>query len=153
MHKKVLAGSVLAVSAFALVACSSSGGSTSGGSTPSTTQATGGTTTQATTPAATSTSRSGTFAGLNGKHVAGTVEVSASSVVLSGFSSDMGPDLHVYLANGSDEAAVAAGKEIGKLATGSSQTFSISGVDTSGYTTVVIHCDKAKASFGAAPLS
>jgi hypothetical protein len=99
-------------------------------------------------------SRTGTFEGLNDKHVAGTAAVSDAQIVLSGFSSDAGPDLHIYLASGSDENAVAAGKEIGSIAFDKpSQTFSISGVDASKYTTVVIHCDKAKAVFGAATLT
>jgi hypothetical protein len=98
--------------------------------------------------------RTGTFEGLNDKHVAGTAAMSDAQLVLSGFSSDAGPDLHIYLANGSDENAVAAGKEIGSIAFDKpSQTFSTSGVDASKYTTVVIHCDKAKAVFGAATLT
>lgn len=102
----------------------------------------------------TTSTRTGTFGGLNDKHVAGTAAVSDAQIVLSGFSSDAGPDLHIYLANGSDENAVAAGKEIGSIAFDKpSQTFSISGVDASKYTTVVIHCDKAKAVFGAATLT
>jgi hypothetical protein len=102
----------------------------------------------------TTSTRTGTFEGLNDKHVAGTAAVSDAQLVLSGFSSDAGPDLHIYLANGSDENAVAAGKEIGSIAFDKpSQTFSTSGVDASKYTTVVIHCDKAKAVFGAATLT
>ena len=53
--------------------------------------------------------RKGTFEGLNGKKVAGTVMVADGKVELSGFSSDEGPDLHLYLAKGSDEAAVMVG--------------------------------------------
>ncbi len=94
------------------------------------------------------------FAGLNGKKVTGTAQVSGSGVTLSGFSSDEGPDLHVYLTNGTDEAAVSAGKQLGAVKFDKkSQTFALNGVDASGYTTVVIHCDKAKAVFGAAKLS
>ena len=55
--------------------------------------------------------------GTHDKHVAGTGPAKADAqLVLSGFSSDAGPDLHIYLANGSDENAVAAGKEIGNVA-------------------------------------
>lgn len=98
--------------------------------------------------------RTGTFEGLNDKHVAGTAAVSGAQIVLSGFSSDAGPDLHIYLANGSDENAVTAGKEIDRIAFDKpSQTFSISGVDASKYSTVVVHCDKARAVFGAATLT
>ncbi|MFI2489282.1 DM13 domain-containing protein [Promicromonospora kroppenstedtii] len=98
--------------------------------------------------------RTGTFEGLNDKSVAGMVEVSDTELVLSGYSSDEGPDLHVYLTDGTDEAAVAAGTEIDVVAFDeASQTFALDGVDVAGYDTVVIHCDKAKAVFGAAPVA
>ncbi|AZG47553.1 DM13 domain-containing protein [Gordonia insulae] len=98
-------------------------------------------------------SRTGQFGGLNGKAVSGMAMVSDDEIVLSGFSSDEGPDLHVYLTNGTDQTAVGAGKEIGTVAYDKdSQTFMLEGVDASSYTTVVINCDKAKAVFGAAPL-
>ncbi|QHC59569.1 DM13 domain-containing protein [Rathayibacter sp. VKM Ac-2760] len=98
---------------------------------------------------------SGTFAGLNDKKVSGTVSVADGKIVLAGFSSDEGPDLHVYLTGGTDEAAVAAGVEIDAVSFDTaSQTFALGGgVDASSYTDVVIHCDKAKAVFGAAALS
>jgi hypothetical protein len=101
-----------------------------------------------------SSARAGTFEGLNSKHVAGTAAVNDAQIVLSGFSSDAGPDLHIYLTDGTDENAVAAGKELGTIASDkASQAFSITGVDMSKYTTVVINCDKAKAVFGAAKLT
>ena len=69
------------------------------------------------------------------------------------FSSDEGPDLHVYLTKGSTESDVAAGKEIAAIKFDqATQSFPLTGIDTMGYTTVVIHCDKAKAVFGAASL-
>lgn len=37
------------------------------------------------------------FAGLDGKKVTGSAKVGGAGVTLSGFSSDEGPDLHVYL--------------------------------------------------------
>jgi len=99
-------------------------------------------------------SRTGSFAGLNGKKVAGTVTVADGKVTLSGFSSDEGPDLHLYLTNGDDEAAVTAGKTLGKVSYDTaSQTFELSDIDADTYDTVVVHCDKAKAVFGAAGLS
>ena len=99
-------------------------------------------------------SRTGSFAGLNGKKVAGTVTVADGKVTLSGFSSDEGPDLHLYLTNGDDEAAVTAGKTLGKVSYDSaSQTFELGSIDAGTYDTVVVHCDKAKAVFGAAGLS
>jgi hypothetical protein len=98
-------------------------------------------------------SRTGTFAGLNGKKVAGTVTVAAGKVTLAGFSSDEGPDLHLYLTKGSDEAAVAAGKTLGAVSYDSdSQSFELGSIDAANYDTVVVHCDKAKAVFGAAVL-
>lgn len=147
MRSTELKGAALLTIALALAACSSSKemqpGSAMSQSTPP----------PAMSQSMTST-RTGTFEGLNDKHVAGTAAVSDAQLVLSGFSSDAGPDLHIYLANGSDENAVAAGKEIGSVAYDKpSQTFSTSGVDASKYTTVVIHCDKAKAVFGAATLT
>lgn len=96
----------------------------------------------------------GTFMGLNGKHVSGTVTVTDNQVTVSGFSSDQGPDLHIYLTKGTDESGVSAGAELAPVSYNSaSQTFSLNGVAPNDYTYVVIHCDKAKAVFGAAPLS
>jgi hypothetical protein len=100
------------------------------------------------------TSRTGSFAGLNGKKVSGTVAVADGKVTLSGFSSDEGPDLHLYLTNGDDEAAVTAGKTLGKVSYDTaSQTFELGDIDAITFDTVVVHCDKAKAVFGAAGLS
>jgi Electron transfer DM13 len=122
--------------------------------TPAMSQSTGAPAMSQSAAPGSASARTGTFGGLNDKHVAGTASVTAAQIVLSGFSSDAGPDLHIYLANGTDESAVAAGKEIGSIAFDqTSQTFSTAGVDTSKYTTVVIHCDKAKAVFGAAALT
>ncbi|MFD4558503.1 DM13 domain-containing protein [Streptomyces sp. NPDC058469] len=105
-------------------------------------------------PAMQSADKQGMFAGLNGKKVSGSAQVSGTGVKLSGFSSDEGPDLHVYLTNGTDEAAVSAGKQLGAVKfDAKSQTFALNGVNASMYSTVVIHCDKAKAVFGAAKLS
>ncbi|KJL22257.1 Electron transfer DM13 [Microbacterium oxydans] len=98
--------------------------------------------------------KTGTFMGLNEKKVSGTVTVSGDEVALSGFSSDEGPDLHVYLTNGTDEAAVSAGMLVDAVSFDTAtQTFMLDGIDTSEYSYVVIHCDKAKAVFGAAELS
>lgn len=98
-------------------------------------------------------SRTGTFMGDNGKHVAGSVTVSDSEITFSGFSSDEGPDLHVYLTNGSAETDVTSGKEVDPIKFDqASQTFKLMGVDPASYSTVVIHCDKANAVFGSAHL-
>jgi ABC-type oligopeptide transport system substrate-binding subunit len=160
MRPRALAAIALLAGTLALTACSSSSTDTStqpstgASSTPSATAPDSSTpATQSTAPEATS-GQTGTFSGLNGKKVSGTVSVSADSIVLSGFSSDEGPDLHIYLTDGTDESAVTAGKEISTVAFDkAAQTFSLDGVDISQYSDVVIHCDKAKAVFGAATLS
>ena len=156
MRSTELKGVALLTIALALAACSNSKEIQPGSAMSQSSSAPA--MSQSTPPPAmsqsTTSTRTGTFEGLNDKHVAGTAAVSDAQIVLSGFSSDAGPDLHIYLANGSDENAVAAGKEIGSIAFDKpSQTFSTSGVDASKYTTVVIHCDKAKAVFGAATLT
>jgi len=98
--------------------------------------------------------RTGDFAGQGEKSVAGTVTVSDSEIVLSDYSSDEGPDLHIYLTNGDDEAAISAGMLIDTvLFDEATQTFTLDGVDVAGYDTVVIYCDKVKAIFGSALLS
>lgn len=98
--------------------------------------------------------KTGTFMGLNEKNVSGTVTVTHDEIALSGFSSDEGPDLHVYLTNGTDEAAISAGMLVDAVSFDTAtQTFALDGIDTSEYSYVVIHCDKAKAVFGAAELS
>ena len=104
--------------------------------------------------AMTMTEKTGAFMGLNEKTVSGTVTVTDDEITLSGFSSDEGPDLHVYLTDGTDEAAVSAGMLVDAVSFDTAtQTFTLDGVDTSKYSYVVIHCDKAKAVFGAAELS
>jgi hypothetical protein len=97
----------------------------------------------------------GTFAGLNGKKVAGDVTITGDKVALSGFSSDQGPDLHLYLTDGTDESDIGSGTEISTVAYDTAaQTFTLpSGTDASKFTDLVVHCDKAKAVFGAAELS
>lgn len=144
--KALLVGTVAALAtAASLTACGSSGTSSSAPPSPSTSASTTGT----------AASRSGTFAGLNGKKVSGTARLAGSTLTLTGYSSDQGPDLHVYLTHGTSENDVSTGIEISKVASDQmSQTFTLpSGADASMYSYVVIHCDKAKAVFGAAPLS
>ncbi|RLP75662.1 hypothetical protein D9V32_09330 [Mycetocola tolaasinivorans] len=106
---------------------------------------------EATAPAV---SLSGTFGGLNDKKVAGTAKIDGDTLTLSGFSSDEGPDLHLYLTNGTDEAAVTAGTTLGAVKfDAASQTFKLDGIKAGDFTYVVVHCDKALAVFGAAPLA
>lgn len=160
MRIKLFAVTAVAAAGLSLSGCSSS--STDSSSAPAsmstsmaTSMATPMATSMQTSSAAMMHSATGTFGGLNDKKVAGTATVADGKVELSGFSSDEGPDLHIYLTNGTDEQAVSAGKELGKIVFDqASQTFTIpSGVDAATYKDVVIHCDKAKAVFGAASLS
>ena len=148
MRKTLLATTAAVGLALALAACSPQDSGTSSApssSSQSTTKSTASTDTDA---------RSGEFAGLNGKNVAGTVSVSDAEVMLSEFSSDEGPDLHVYLADGTDEAAIAAGMLVDAVSYDTAtQTFALDGVKAGEYSHVVIYCDKAKAVFGAAELS
>ena len=145
--RKTLALAAAAVALTAgLTACSA--GSEASTSSPAATSS------SSSSSASNTAARTGTFSGLNDKKVAGTVTISGGTITLSGFSSDEGPDLHLYLANGTDEAAVTAGKEITGVAYNqANQTFELNGVDASKFTDVVVHCDKAKAVFGAASLS
>jgi hypothetical protein len=96
----------------------------------------------------------GMFSGLNGKTVAGTASITGSAVELTGFSSDEGPDLHLYLTKGSSEADVKAGVRLGAIAYDkAAQRFMLpEGVSAGAYTHLVVHCDKALAVFGAAQL-
>ena len=146
MRFRTLAGAALLAGAAALTACSTSTQS-AGPSTQSSAMTTA-------MVQGMSNARTGTFMGLNDKHVAGAVKIAGGQVALSDFSTDPGPDLHIYLTNGTDENSVTAGKALGKIALDMpAQRFSTAGVDASQYTTVVIHCDKAKAVFGAAALT
>jgi glycine cleavage system H protein len=64
------------------------------------------------------------------------------------------PEGGKVFAKGDDAAAVAAGIQLGKVAYDeASQTFELEGVDANDYDTVVVHCVKANAVFGAAELS
>ncbi|MBK3572923.1 DM13 domain-containing protein [Streptomyces sp. MBT65] len=146
MRKIGFVGVALVALSFTLTAC--------GGSDNSDSTSKAAPSMSATKAAMKSADRTGMFAGLNGKKVTGSAQVSGMDVTLSGFTSDEGPDLHVYLTNGTDEAAVSAGKQLGAVKFDkASQMFALNGADAAGYTTVVIHCDKAKAVFGAAKLS
>ena len=157
MRAKALATTGLVALALTLTACSADDGAGSGDDmTPTAEQSMQSDDMQsdgADDMAAEPMAQHGTFAGLNDKTVAGTVTIDGDTLTLEGFSSDEGPDLHLYLAKGTDEAAVEAGAELGDVAFDeASQTFSLEGVDVEGYTDVVVHCDKAKAVFGAATL-
>ncbi|WP_019203082.1 DM13 domain-containing protein [Tsukamurella sp. 1534] len=106
-------------------------------------------------PSAAMTAAEGMFEGRNGKKVAGSAKIDGSMVQLSGFSSDEGPDLHLYLANGTTEADVKGGVRLGAVAFDrASQSFTVpAGIEPSSYRYLVVHCDKALAVFGAAQVS
>lgn len=148
MRKTAFVGAALVALALTLTACSATGANDAGSSPAATSQSS-----SSDSGSGTAATRTGTFSGLNDKKVAGTVTIDGSDIVLSGFSSDEGPDLHIYLTNGTDEAAVTAGTQVDAVAYDkASQTFTLKGVDAASFTDVVIHCDKAKAVFGAATL-
>lgn len=148
MRKIALAATAAVTLALVLSAC------TSPAATEDTTPSTSMSQSTEHDAADTSTAMTGEFMGLNEKKVSGSVTVTDDEVALSGFSSDEGPDLHVYLTNGTDEAAVSEGMLVDAVSFDTAtQTFTLDGVDTSEYSYVVIHCDKAKAVFGAAELS
>lgn len=143
--KTLLATGAIAIALVsALAGCSSPSSAPAGGGAGSTNAA-----------ASSTVKLSGTFAGLNGKKASGTVTITGDTITLTGFSSDQGPDLHLYLANGTSESDTTAGVEMATVAWDKpTQTFTLpSGVDASKYTDLVEHCDKALAVFGAAPLS
>lgn len=100
------------------------------------------------------TVRHGSLAGNGAKTVTGTVTIDATTVEITGFHSDEAPDLHFYLANGTDDAAATAGIEIGSVTSDATQTITLpAGTATSMYTTLIVRCDKAKVVYGSAPLS
>ncbi len=146
---KPIAATAAAVFALTLTACGANDMKSASSSSPASSAMTS--TSAMMIPSA--AARMGQFTGLNGKHVGGTATVTGANLEFANFSSDEGPDLHVYLTKGSTESDVAAGKQIAAIKFDqATQSFPLSGIDTMGYTTVVIHCDKAKAVFGAASL-
>lgn len=100
------------------------------------------------------TVRQGTLAGSGAKTVTGTVTIDANTVEITGFHADEAPDLHFYLANGTDDAAATAGIEIGSVSSEATQIITLpEGLTTTMYTTLIVRCDKAKVVYGTAPLS
>ena len=147
MKRFIATASLLGATALALTACSSTGSSDAGMSS----QAMSSMAPSSMSASSMGSMQEGTFTGLNGKMVKGTATVENGIVTLTGFSSDEGPDLHLYLADGTSEQEVTSGTELGKVSFDTaSQTFKLPegamGKD------VVVHCDKAKAVFGAAML-
>ncbi|MEZ2371163.1 DM13 domain-containing protein [Arthrobacter sp. RCC_34] len=159
MRTKALVGAGLLALALSLSACGGAGTAGSSGASSSSMPessmpaASGSPSSMSSESPMAMSMHKGEFAGLNGKSVKGTVTVADGKVTLAGFSSDEGPDLHLYLASGTDEAAIGTGTQLGKVSFNTaSQTFTLpAGAGSSAY--VVVHCDKAKAVFGAAKLS
>lgn len=145
----VVGAGVIVAAALALTACSSSShhSDASGSTTPMTSS-------MMTSMSAPGTMTQGDFMGLNGKKVGGHAAIAGNRITLTGYSSDEGPDLHLYLANGTTENDVRSGVEISKVSYNTaSQTFTLPvGVNASSYQDLVVHCDKALAVFGAAKL-
>ncbi len=92
---------------------------------------------------------SGTFKGVEGERVSGSVEVNETSVKLSSnFKTTSGPDLYVYLGNDKPTKSVAVLKK-----NKGSQTYALpKGIDLSKYSSVFIHCKKYNHTFGKASL-
>lgn len=92
----------------------------------------------------------GEFMGEGDHKVMGKVKVSMKDVVLSDFTTDEGPDLHVYLTKDGD---VENGMKLGAVDLEKKvQGFKLENVDLSMYNTVTIYCDEAHATFGNAML-
>lgn len=99
-------------------------------------------------------SRHGIFAGSGDKTLAGEVTIEGTTIEITGFHSDEAPDLHFYLANGTDDDAALAGMEIGSVSSDANQIITLpAGTSAEMYTTLIVRCDKAKVVFGSAPLA
>ncbi|WP_246369410.1 DM13 domain-containing protein [Listeria rustica] len=97
------------------------------------------------------TMMTGNFAGVGQHKVSGTATIDGDDLKLMNFKTDEGPDLHVYLTKDGD---IKTGKEISKIdLKAAEQNFSLAGVETGDYNTVVIYCEKAHEAFGQAPLN
>ena len=92
---------------------------------------------------------SGSFRGVQGESVRGTVSVENGKVKLSsGFRSSSGPDLYVYLGNSKPTKIVARLRRLS-----GTQTYSLpSGLSAKNYSAVFIHCKRYNHTFGKASL-
>lgn len=156
MKKKAGALSVLLMLILILAACSNGDGSMGGSSSKSSDSSS---MTSSSDSSSESMSHSedqsmgmmeGNFMGANEKMVSGMAKISDGKLMLTDFKTDEGPDLHVYLTKDGD---IESGKSIAKIDLKKmEQTFSLDGVDSSMYNTVVIYCEKAHVAFGEAKL-
>lgn len=92
---------------------------------------------------------SGSFRGVQGESVRGTVSVSNGKIKLSsGFRSSSGPDLYVYLGNSKPTKIVARLRRLS-----GTQTYSLpNGVSADNYSAIFIHCKRYNHTFGKASL-
>jgi hypothetical protein len=92
----------------------------------------------------------GVLTGTGNEKSEGNVEIKDGKVMLTHFKTAKGPDLHIYLTKGKD---VQTGKKLGKIDLDKSeQTFDLAGANLSDYDSVIIYCDKAHVTFGAADI-
>ncbi|MBC1489422.1 DM13 domain-containing protein [Listeria sp. FSL L7-1485] len=92
----------------------------------------------------------GTLTGTGSHKVSGNVEIKDNKLMLTDFTTDEGPDLHVYLVKGNN---IEDGVEISKVdLKAKNQSFDVSDKDLSKYDHVLIYCEKAHEEFGAAAL-
>lgn len=140
--KKLIVIPLLLSSAFALVACNSNQESSSDTSNSKSTSS------AKTEEKTQNTVYDGEFKGLNEHSVEGQIKIENDQLTFSNFSTDEGPDLHVYLAKGND---VTTGKQISKIdLKEASQTFDLSSINADDYDTILIYCNQANVAFGAA---
>lgn len=93
----------------------------------------------------------GNFQGDNHMKVSGKVTIKDGKLMLTDFSTSAGPNLHVYLAKGTDPKT---GVDLAPISlTAKSQTFDLKGTNVKKYSDVLIYCDKAHALFGHAPIA
>lgn len=96
------------------------------------------------------TMMTGAFAGVGTHNVSGMATIDGSTLKLTNFKTDEGPDLHVYLTKDGD---ISTGMEIDAIdLKAAEQSFDLKDADTSAYNTVVIYCKKAHEAFGQAML-
>ena len=96
--------------------------------------------------AALAADKKGSFRSHKSYKVSGTATVSPNGTIrLSGFSTTSGPDLYVYVGNGSPSRRVAKLKR-----NSGTQTYKISAALAKSITTVHIHCKKYSSLFGTA---
>lgn len=141
MKKSKLFGTLLAVGAagILLAACGSNSAQSSSSSKSSEA-------TSSMTKTINTASFTGSFQGDNKMKVAGHVSIKGDKLTLTDFSTSAGPDLHVYLAKGTDPKS---GVDLAPISlTKKTQTFSLKGTNVKKYSDVLIFCNKAHALFG-----